>query len=216
VQGVSGQLASECMGCPLLLILAVSAIRQSLPSGADMTASQYLEYWNRVLGDFKGHTADVQERLAIRDYAYVVNHVYCSSISSAKASCAPRELGKPTRTVRGATVSAIDLLLQVFRLLPAGRWIPRAAVLCLWQALEHPTFDADTCNATTTTTTTTTTATTTALSAAAASLALLADYSIVMLRTASVYKRDGAQPARGSEFWPRILSAEIGIVMMLS
>jgi hypothetical protein len=192
VQGVSRQLVSECMGCPLLLTLAVSAIRQSadLPPGASVMAEECRGSWNSVLSDFQRLTEEAQARGAAGNYAWMVNIVYAASISSARASCKPASPGRHRRrTVPGATAPAIDLLLQVFRLLPAGRWVPQAAVRFLWQALAGPTLHAD-------------------QRIAIASLKLLADYNIVMSMTKSVYKRNGANSPRGCEPGPRTSSSD--------
>jgi hypothetical protein len=137
MQDVGRAIVRECMGWPLLTLLAVSAMRQEamVPRNANLMACS-LDIWQNVKNNLMSAAAAASARGArAGDYKMTVRDVYAATIRRAKDSCARRDWS----TVPGATTTALTLLLRVLRLFPAGRWVPEAAVVAVWRSLN----DAD-------------------------------------------------------------------------
>jgi hypothetical protein len=172
MQDVGRAIVSECMGCPLLTLLAVSAIRleANVPRGANLMACSP-DIWQSVKNSLMAAAATANARGARPgDYKLTVREVYAALVRRAKDSCARRD--RPT--VPGATESSLTLLLRVLRLFPAGRWVPEAAVVAVWRSL-NKADGVDSVDS----------------SSVRASITLLADYSIIDCETRSVFQANG-------------------------
>jgi hypothetical protein len=175
MQDVGRAIVSDCMGCPLLILLAVSAIRQeaNVPRGANLMACSpdIHDKWQNVKNSLMSAASKSSARGARPgDYTLTVREVYAASVRRATDSCARRD--RPT--VPGATATAVTLLLRVLRLFPAGRWIPEAAVVAIWRSLSK----ADGVDGSDS-------------SSVCASITLLADYSIIDCEARSVFQANG-------------------------
>jgi hypothetical protein len=172
VQEVGTTLVDACMGCPLSLTLAVSAIRQAAdaPPDADLMAAKYFDCWRAIRWDFRKQVVLTQALgIGFAEYERGVCDIYASSIVAVRHLFEGR--GSP---VPGATARTLDLLLQALRLLPPRRWIPSAAAIAIWRLLAETCPD-DCGDA----------------EMAEATLQLLAGYSIIVQETKSVYKWNG-------------------------
>jgi hypothetical protein len=170
VSDVGSAIMQSCMGCPLLVTLAVAAIRGKARRTVrdNLMVSELVGIWRDVNDNFlrNASLAGVQGAAALT-YQLKVQQVYAASIQLAQASCVERSLCEKT----------FELLMQVLRMLPAGRWIPAAAIKAIMDALTSDSAVR-----------------TTASCATDDVLELLEDFSIIMQRKQSVYNPDGVPP----------------------
>jgi hypothetical protein len=168
VQEVGQALLNACMGCPLLLRLAVSAIRQKAHAqpSANLMAAKWHSCWRKVLEDFQSAIPAVHARGDERaDYELVVDKIYEKSICRAMDSFTGQG-----PTVKGATLQALITLLRALQLVSPGQWIPEAAMLTLWRTLHCDTVSSSCASVCSNET------------SATAALQLLAEYSIIETR----------------------------------
>jgi hypothetical protein len=158
------------MGCPLLVTLAVAAIRGKARRTVrdNLMVSELVGIWRDVNDNFlRNASLAGSQGAAALTYRLKVQQVYAASIQLAQASCVERGLSEET----------LKLLMQVLRMLPAGRWIPAAAIKAIMDALASD-FAVRT----------------TASCATDDLLELLEDFSVIMQKKQSVYNPDGVRP----------------------